>query len=106
MALIPAEIFEEGIEDIVCQAFTASSGVTINAGGFANSVIPNITKTGYTPLLAIYAYNNKTNSIYPSTVSGKVNSSNQVTFALFNGGSAQQTEVKATAHVIFVKAKS
>ena len=64
MPMLSSELYEEGVENIVIERF-GSSATTINAGATQTGItISGISKTGYTPLIAIYAGSSVTRKMF------------------------------------------
>ena len=88
--------------DVVVQSF-ASAAVSVAADAATSISITGISKSGYTPLLAIYRLNSESNKyIVPTIVCSAVNSSGTATFAVRSFYSSART-VTISAYVIFRK---
>ena len=91
----------EKVQNIVCEAFTGTlASIAANSQGVLT--VSGISKSGYTPLVAIFGGQGASSKLLPQTVAVAV-SSGSASFYVANVGSTASTSVTCTIRVIFVK---
>ena len=101
MAMIPME-YNTGVLDVAIQSYSTTVS-SLAANGTSSVTFTGISKTGYTPLLAIYYKNDSSRNILPAFTAASVNSSGASEMAINNTSSSAYSNVTVRCYVIFVK---